>query len=122
MPIPNQPRADDPIMDRFHERLRELMDMHGVAAKRLSINAGLGETAVRDILMPDRQAVKLTTMVKLADYLGVTLDELVGRDDQNEADMLRTIRHMPQAQRVQIRAMIHAFNESAPQFDHSGAD
>lgn len=60
--------------------LQRVMDRRGVKAKRLSINAGLGETAVRD-LMQKADDVKLGTLLKLADVLDTPVDELLGFED-----------------------------------------
>jgi transcriptional regulator with XRE-family HTH domain len=62
--------------ETFRARLRRLMDERGLDMKGLSIAAGLGETAVRDIL--DRGAdPRRKTIEKLSSALGVSSAELI---------------------------------------------
>lgn len=56
------------------------MERKEIAAKRLSIDAGLGETAVRDILAPTAKDIKVGTLQKLASVLDCTLEDLIGAD------------------------------------------
>jgi repressor LexA len=65
-------------MDAFRARLQRLMDERKVARKPLAKAAGLGETALRDIFEPERRDVRVGTLVKLADYFEVSLDDLIG--------------------------------------------
>ena len=44
--------------------------------KPLAKKAGLGETAIRDLFDPDRKDIRVSTLVKLAKFFEVTLDEL----------------------------------------------
>lgn len=67
-------------MEKVRAALRRLMDKRGVKAKPLAIGAGLGQTAVRDILDPDSTDVRLGTLRKLADQLGASVEELIGVD------------------------------------------
>jgi len=68
-------------MTRVREALRRVMDRKGVKAKPLSVNAGLGPTAVRDILDRDGSDVKLGTLRKLADQLDSSIEELIGAEE-----------------------------------------
>jgi phage repressor protein C with HTH and peptisase S24 domain len=60
--------------------LDRLMKKHKIARKPLAKAAGLGETAIRDIFDDRRNDVRASTLVKLADYFSVTVDELAGRE------------------------------------------
>lgn len=60
--------------------ISHLMARDKIARKPLAQRAGLGETAIRDIYDPKRQDVKVGTLLKLADFFGVTLDEVAGRE------------------------------------------
>lgn len=64
-------------MAAIRERLQAAMDARGIKAKRLSIDAGLGETAVRDILSPESTDVRVGTLRKLATVLEWPVDDLV---------------------------------------------
>jgi DNA-binding Xre family transcriptional regulator len=67
-------------MARVQAALRRAMERKGIKAKPLSIAAGLGETAVRDILLPDATDVKIGTLNKLAMSLDCALEDLIGAD------------------------------------------
>lgn len=58
--------------------LQKAMDDRGIKAKPLSIAAGLGETAVRDILKGKTDTVRLDTLVRVAEILDRPLAEFLG--------------------------------------------
>lgn len=68
-------------MTKVREALRRAMERKGIKAKTLSRQAGLGETAVRDILEREGTDVKLGTLRKLADQLDSSVEELIGAED-----------------------------------------
>ena len=59
--------------------LQRLMDQHndgkGIGRKPLAKAAGLGETAIRDLMEGGRD-VRMSTLVKLAEFFDTTVDEL----------------------------------------------
>jgi SOS-response transcriptional repressor LexA len=65
-------------MAAIREALSKAMKDKKIAPKRLSIDAGLGETAVRDIMKADSQDVRVGTLVRLASVLDVQLEDLLG--------------------------------------------
>lgn len=71
--------------------LRALMEDQGYNPKSLSVAAGLGETAVRDILMGRSRRPTYATLDSIARILRVSVDELTGapqnRVDENTAKM-----------------------------------
>lgn len=64
------------MSDDLRSRLRRLMADRRLSMKELSIAAGLGETAVRDII-ERQQDPRTKTLARLAQVLGVTIGELV---------------------------------------------
>ena len=56
------------------------MERKGIKAKPLSLAAGLGPTAVRDLLDPDSGDVRLGTLFKLAVPLQSSIEDLIGSD------------------------------------------
>lgn len=66
-------------MNAVRASIERLMKRDNIARKPLAKRAGLGETAIRDIFEDKRQDVKTGTLLKLADFFGVTLDEIAGR-------------------------------------------
>ncbi|SNS53753.1 repressor LexA [Sphingomonas laterariae] len=68
-------------MERIREAIRRAMTRKGIKAKPLAKAAGLGETAVRDILEPSSTDIKFSTLNKLADALECSLEDLMGVDE-----------------------------------------
>lgn len=64
----------------LRERLKKRIAEMNTNQRRVALNAGLGQTAVRDILKMDLQDVKASTLIKIADVLETTVDELTGTD------------------------------------------
>ena len=64
------------------ERLRQLMQTKGLNQRQLSIAANIPYTTLDGICKKNCDNVKLTTLIKLADYFEISLDYLVGREDQ----------------------------------------
>jgi repressor LexA len=69
----------DEIVDinEFRAALKREMEKKGIAAKRLSKVAGLGETAVRDI-MNSKEGPRVSTLIKVADALEIPVSSLFG--------------------------------------------
>lgn len=65
----------------FRKRLDALMGERKIARKPLAKKAGLGETAIRDIYDPKRQDVRVGTLVKLAEYFEMSVDDLIDEPD-----------------------------------------
>lgn len=63
-------------MDAFRVRLKRLMDAREVKSKRLAKDAGLGETAIRDIFTKGAD-VRANTLIRLASYFDISVDDLV---------------------------------------------
>ena len=72
----------DEVVDiaKIRAALQRAMDRKKIKAKPLSIAAGLGQTAVRDIFQKGND-VKVGTLIKLAEVLETPVDELLGRHD-----------------------------------------
>lgn len=68
-------------MGAFRRRLQHLMDDANIKRKPLAQRAGLGETAIRDIFNEDRNDVRVGTLVKLADFFEISVDELIEEPD-----------------------------------------
>lgn len=59
------------------ERIAARMKQLGTSQYRVAVDAGLGQTAVRDIVKGKTNDISGSTLVKLADVLETTVDELV---------------------------------------------
>jgi DNA-binding Xre family transcriptional regulator len=64
-------------MDAFRARLQRLMDERNIKRKPLAKAAGLGETSIRDIFDTKRNDVRVGTLVRLADYFQLSVDDLI---------------------------------------------
>lgn len=73
-------------MTKIAENLERLIAQQGTAAKRLSSDAGLGETVVRDILKGRSKNPRYATLAKLASALGVDVREIT--EGPQTADVL----------------------------------
>lgn len=64
-------------MNAFRDRLTRLMESRNIKRKPLAKAAGLGETAIRDIFDERRNDVRAGTLVRLAGFFEVPVDELL---------------------------------------------
>src|SRR3546814_18473105 len=62
-------------MAAFRRRLQQLMDEREIKRKPLAQQAGLGETAIRDIFNPERHDVRVGTLCTLAGFFDVRSEE-----------------------------------------------
>lgn len=67
-------------MEELRAALQRAMDARGIKAKPLAIAAGLGETAVRDILKGKTNTVQVGTLRKIAEVLNWPVYELLGEE------------------------------------------
>jgi transcriptional regulator with XRE-family HTH domain len=58
-------------------RIRELLNDRGVSVRGASIDAGLGQTYLRDLLDIEDRSPRLSSLEKLADYFGVSLEYII---------------------------------------------
>lgn len=65
-------------MSSISEKLKELTKKHGYNFKSLSLAAGLGETAVRDIVVGRVRSPQTETLEKIANHLKIPLAEITG--------------------------------------------
>ncbi|MGH1403446.1 MAG: helix-turn-helix domain-containing protein [Alphaproteobacteria bacterium] len=72
-------RINDELTKEFKENLKSILEERKgqTNPKRLSKDAGLGETAVRDILQNHSSSPKLETIEKLANALNVPVYRLI---------------------------------------------
>lgn len=73
------PMAEPFDIDAVRGAVQRHMDRRNIKRKPLAQQAGLGETAIRDLFNPARKSVRADTLVKLAEYFETTVDELSGR-------------------------------------------
>lgn len=74
------PMAEIFDINQVRAAIEREMARKKIKRKPLAKAAGLGETAIRDIWKPERNDVRVSTLVKLADYFAVPVDVLAGRE------------------------------------------
>jgi len=67
-------------MNTLRDNLRYLSDTQGANRKAQSKEAGLNETALRDILNGRSKSPRMDTLEKLAHHFGVEIDDLLNKD------------------------------------------
>lgn len=69
---------DEYSWDAFRRNLKKLMDSRGYTGKDFAIEVGLAPTTITRYLT--ERSPDLTALWRIADYWGVTIDWLLGRD------------------------------------------
>ncbi len=87
-------KLTDKITAEFKRNLKDILEQRkGMTnPKRLSIEAGLGETAVRDILQNKSASPKLDTVQKIAKALNIPLYRLMPSLIDQSYEELETLR------------------------------
>lgn len=101
------------FMESFRENIDILMDQKGYTIKDLSEKADINFETFKTFLYGDSKDCKLSTAVKLARVLGVSIDEIVGAGTINEPsrESLEMCRYMPEHALYLIRSFIkHQYN------------
>lgn len=65
--------------DKLRESIQRLSAERGESLNKISLKAGLQRTALRNILNQSSKRPGFDTVVKLADYFGLSVEELIGR-------------------------------------------
>jgi transcriptional regulator with XRE-family HTH domain len=86
-------------VSRIGERVRELRVAAGLSQQALSNAAGLSTSVVSQLEQGTNLDPRLSTLLALADAMGVTLDELAGRTPPVEAPADRPAAETPPKRR-----------------------
>lgn len=96
---------NDKFTREFKKNLKKVLKSRDdTNAKRLSIEAGLGETAVRDILQNRSNSPRLDTIHRLAKALDVQIYDLIPSMIKNTYDELETLRAENYALREELES------------------
>ncbi len=74
----------------FLERLDNLMKQRGINKNVLSRESGIPYTTIDGFYKKGCENTKLSTLMKLADYFGVTLDYLINGETEEKVGILLT--------------------------------
>ena len=92
-------------MCTLYERIQELCKRKGVSGSRMCIDLGLSKSTLSDIKGGRKKGISTETAQKMAAYLSVSVDELLGKDIKESPDeyqltegekaFIRLIRRLP---------------------------
>lgn len=68
----------------LYERIEKLCEQEGVNITEMCRSAGVPRSALSDYKTGRKKSINLTNMEKMADYFGISIDELAGRTPQKE--------------------------------------
>ena len=71
-------------MSILYERLFALCQERGITAYRMCKDTGVQPSVMTDLKMGRRQTVKAETAAKIAAYFGVSVDYLLGNEEQKK--------------------------------------
>ena len=74
---------DDP-MKGFSDRLRKLRNARGLTQTDLAQRTNISQKAISHYEQDIRQNIRALNLIKLADALGVSVDCLLGREDDGQ--------------------------------------
>lgn len=69
----------------FYERIIELSAKKGVSGSRVCLDLGLSKSTLSDIKSGRKKGVSAETAQKFADYFGVTVGYLLGKEETEKA-------------------------------------
>ena len=72
-------------MCTFYERVIELSAKRGVSGSRVCLDLGLSKSTLSDIKSGRKKGVSAETAQKFADYFGVTVGYLLGKEETKKA-------------------------------------
>lgn len=72
----------------LYERIEMFCQRKGVNITEMCRNAGIPRSALSDYKAGRKKSINLTNMGKMADYFGVSIDELTGRTQKENAPAL----------------------------------
>lgn len=71
-------------MCTFYNRVMELCKAKGVSGSRMCLDLGLSKSTLSDIKGGRKKGVSTATAQKMAEYLNVSVDYLLGNEDKKE--------------------------------------
>ena len=66
-------------LQNFRLRLRKQLQTQKLTLNALSLQADLSEDTLRSIIYGKSQDIKLSTIIKIADVLNCSIDDMIGR-------------------------------------------
>lgn len=114
-------------MCTFYERISELSKEKGISGSRACLDLGLSKSTLSDIKSGRKKGVSAETAQKFADYFGVTVGYLLGKEEktptgndgqketpdqpeltEGEKELLNLFRQVPQEHQPLVLSKIRA--------------
>ena len=114
-------------MCTFYERVMKLSKERGISGSRACVDIGLSKSTLSDLKAGRKKSVSTETVQKFADYFGVTVGYLLGKEEkptvtdgqkesspsemqltEGEKELLELFRLVPEAQQPMVLNMIRA--------------
>ena len=72
-------------MRTLYDRITELCKAKGVSGSRMCLDLGLSKSTLSDIKSGRKKGISTSTAQKMASYLGVSVDYLLGEEEKEKA-------------------------------------
>ena len=95
-------------MCTLHERIQELCKSKGVSGSRMCLDLGMSKSTLSDLKSGRKKGVTAETAQKIASYLGVTVEYLLGEEQKEKptvqddglsesmVELIEAIKHLPE--------------------------
>ena len=88
----------------FCDNLRALMSAKGVSRRKMASDCGISPSAVNSWFNRSEENISLPTLLKLSEYFGVTIEELVHGTPQREITFSNRIYTDEELEEIQLFA------------------
>ncbi len=108
--------ADERDINQVVKRnILDLMERAGTNPSRLSKDAGLSHTAIRDFFARENASLRIDTLARIAEALGVTVEAILSFDRQvdREIELIRAFRALSEEQKRLLVLSARAWSETA---------
>ena len=101
-------------MGDLYNSIKILCDLRGVKPAKMCKDLGLSQSIPTDLKAGRKKSISAETASKMANYLGVTVDCLLGKEDKkisaspaepNKAELISMIQNMSQEEAARMLAM-----------------
>lgn len=108
----------------FRQNLRTILHRNKITLNALSVEADLSEDTLRSILYGRSKDIRLSTIIKVADVLNLSLDEMVGRSiySMQGEKLVRQIQSLPAHSLCAIQALIDLESNACTKSSATGKD
>lgn len=111
-------------LDFFRGHFKELLKEQHLTLNALAQQADLSEDTLRSLVYGKSQDVKVSTLIKIADVLDVSIDHLIGHStfSTKEEEFIKIMRTLPNRSRKTISSLIALEQATAQKPSNEGKD